>query len=560
MIAPPFIALLGCCGTLLAACSAESDHDLAADGDTASETSDSSSDVSSQPDVDSTELPPVGDTAAPVPGGGGAIEVSGLTDVALVLTWAPASDDLTAGADLRYRVYRSSDHRLATLEEIDRHGLAIAEDPTALTRFEVTGLEMGEVYHLNVVVEDRAGLRSPYAAVEVRTLFRKVEALRWIYYQDGTIAHYWEHTFDANGLWTRRTSFSGPGGDATWLTSDDVISGLTTRTYTADHQLESEILYLDAGPDGAWFGTDDTPGSKRANSFDPAGNLVREAFYGGDGLVNGYRQHDYDEARRLVRTTHYYLPGPNGRWFDADDALQGSYTFAWDGERLVRTNNVGAGPDLRIGTDDDVIRSSRTTTYDLEGHPLEERYSIEAGPDGVWLSDDDVLAELTTRERSQLGERTRLLQVTYTAPGTDGAWSTPDDSANHAAIIDWDSQGRQVLIAEFTGPLAAGADGEYGTADDTSIWYYATTSYDEAGREVASLMRLVAGADDLWWTADDPVYSAATRVYSDDGTLLADQLSFPGPDGVPLTADDVPDERVEYTVIYTRDESPVLTP
>ncbi len=550
MIAPNLMALLGCCGALLAACGSDADADPAHDTDVASETT-HFFDASVGSDGDDTELPPVGDMAAPVPGGGGAIEVSGLTDVSLVLSWAAASDDVTDGANLRYSVYRSSDATLATLEDIDRHGVAIATDASALQSLEITGLEMGHLYHFNIVVEDEAGRRSAYLGVEIRTFFRKVEVVRSIYFETGAMIQYWELTFNADGLWTRRTIFMGPGGDAAWFTPDDEISGAETRTYTPDHQLESETNYLDAGPDGAWLSADDTPAGKQVNSYDDTGNLEREAFYG-DDVVNTYRQHEYDEAHRRTRTAIYNTPGNNGRWFDADDDLLGSYAFVWDGELIVRTDNVGAGPDRLLGTGDDVINNSRVMTYDAEGQALEERWIQAAGPDGVWLTDDDTIVQLTTWEYSADEGGTRLLEVTYTAPGTDGAWRTPDDSANHATLIERDAQGRQLLYAEFTGPLAAGADGEYGTTDDTSIWYYTTTSYDEAGQALASYDRLGPGADGLWWTTDDPVSTATVHLYAEDGTLVATERSFPGPDGVPLTADDVLDQRNEYAAIYSR--------
>lgn len=559
MIAPSLIALLGCCAAGLAACASDSGADQARDTDAASDTAGSFADTSERSDADDTELPALGDTAAPIPGDGGGIEVSGLTDAALVLTWAPAADDLTDAASLRYSVYQSSDHALATLEDIDRHGVALAAHARVLQTLEITGLDMGHTYHFNVVVEDAVGRRSAYAGVEVHTLFRKVEVVRSVYYQTGTMIQYWDLTFDADGLWTRRTIFMGSGGDAAWFTPDDEIGGAETRTYTPDHQLESETDYLDAGPDGAWLGADDTPAGKRVNRYDEAGNLEREAFYQGDDVVNGYQRHDYDAAQRRTRTTIYSSPGYNGRWFDADDGFGGCYAFAWDGERLVRTDNVGVGPDRRIGTDDDVINNSKVITYDSEGRALEERWIDSAGPDGVWFTDDDTIVQLITWERSGVGDGTRLLEVTYNGPGPDGAWRTSDDSANIATLTDRDAQGRQILYAVFTGPLAAGADGQYGTSDDASIWYYTTTSYDEAGREVASHARMWPGADGLWWTDDDVVTTATAHAYADDGTLVATERSYPGPDGVPLTADDVLDQRIEYGVIYSRDPSPVLT-
>lgn len=390
-------------------------------------------------------------------------------------------------------------------------------------------------------------------------LFRKVELLRSIRYEDGVLLSYFENRFDEDGLWRQRATLVDKGPDATWFTADDEVGLGATRTYTPDSQLESETRYVDAGANGVWLDADDTPAEKQVYVYDDAGNLAREAFYEGNGSVKQYDAYLYDEARHITRSTLYDGPGRDGIWFTEDDSPVGSHFLVWDDDLLLRTDVVVAGSDGRIGTGDDVVKDSTVRTYDADGNVLEERWLTAEGPDGEWLTSDDTVKELSSWERSEGAEGRHVLGVTYDSPGPDGAWRTADDTAAFATLYELDAQNRLVLVANFTGPQARGPDEVYGTNDDTSIRKYTTTTYDEAGREAASVEYRGAGGDGLWWTADDVVGQVWSNIYDADGTLLATERSYAGADQLPLTADDVLFARNEYVVIYTAEESPVLT-
>lgn len=97
---------------------------------------------------------------------------------------------------------------------------------------------------------------------------------------------------------------------------------------------------------------------------------------------------------------------------------------------------------------------------------------------------------------------------------------------------------RQTLGSRETTFTDPGADGEWGT-DDDSMASYARTDVDSAGRVLVSLTAQSAGADGAWFTGDDAVGGYFRYEYDSVGQLLREIYhSGPGADGTLLTADD----------------------
>ena len=103
----------------------------------------------------------VPDNTPPVPGGGGTITVSNVTHNSLELSWAAASDDVTAQQNLQYKVVRSESNNIDTAINAEANG-TIVKDWTPITGMEASGLSAETIYYFNVIVRDEAGNKAVY--------------------------------------------------------------------------------------------------------------------------------------------------------------------------------------------------------------------------------------------------------------------------------------------------------------------------------------------------------------------------------------------------------------
>jgi hypothetical protein len=206
--------------------------------------------------------------------------------------------------------------------------------------------------------------------------------------------------------------------------------------------------------------------------------------------------YSYDDRGRLTQIVDYSRPGPDGLWSSADDVVDSyqTQTFNDDGQM---------------------------STWAVEGLP---------GQDGTWFTSDD---EVTVSSKQ-----------TFTAGGALLSEETfPMSSGNQKSyrLHHYAADGTESTATESS---AAGADGIWGTADDTfdAAW---TTSYDEFGH-IVRLAYVSPGADGQWLTADDVVISYEKRSYRPDGRIdRIDEFSA-GPDGIGLTSDDVLESSLTY--------------
>ena len=104
------------------------------------------------------------DTAAPVPGGGGAITTASVTTNSLTLNWTKATDDVSAASALRYFVYQKTS-AFTMVSGLPTDGTLLNTSGTLdIATFNVSSLLQGTTYFFIVVVEDEAGNRAAYTA------------------------------------------------------------------------------------------------------------------------------------------------------------------------------------------------------------------------------------------------------------------------------------------------------------------------------------------------------------------------------------------------------------
>jgi DNA-binding beta-propeller fold protein YncE len=117
-------------------------------------------------------MPLEADETDPVPGGSGLISFTNVTPTTISLSWAAASDDRSAQADLRYQLVRSTSPEIATLLDVETFGAVIfgynweANVSAAID----TGLIPETDYYYNLLVRDEAGNTVAYGMVSEPTI------------------------------------------------------------------------------------------------------------------------------------------------------------------------------------------------------------------------------------------------------------------------------------------------------------------------------------------------------------------------------------------------------
>jgi len=111
----------------------------------------------------------LGDRISPTAGNGGIVTITSSDYRKIGLSWTAATDNVTAQADLLYKVVYSITDNIATVDTAEANGV-IAEDWTAnLTSATATGLSTGTYYYFNVIVQDASGNKALYTSVSQKT-------------------------------------------------------------------------------------------------------------------------------------------------------------------------------------------------------------------------------------------------------------------------------------------------------------------------------------------------------------------------------------------------------
>ncbi|MCB1192366.1 MAG: hypothetical protein H7A23_24580 [Leptospiraceae bacterium] len=179
------------------------------------------------------------DTTSPTPGSKGTILLED-TSGSLKLTWAQASDNETAAADIQYKIVYSTTNNLDTVDDAEANG-TVAQDWTSnwtwekyktttlqVTTFTPSGLSSGSQYYFNIIIKDTAENKAIYTSNG-----------------DSVIYSYGITTLAGNG----NGSFTGDGGAATSATLNNpygVYVDSSSNIYIAD-TFNYRIRKIDSG-------------------------------------------------------------------------------------------------------------------------------------------------------------------------------------------------------------------------------------------------------------------------------------------------------------------------
>ncbi len=109
------------------------------------------------------------DTTGPTAGNSGTITETGSTTTTISVSWTAATDDFTAQANLEYIVYYSSSDNISSASDCEANGTAVGGYTANMTSKEITGLEVGQNYYINVVVRDETGNKTAYSRLFTNT-------------------------------------------------------------------------------------------------------------------------------------------------------------------------------------------------------------------------------------------------------------------------------------------------------------------------------------------------------------------------------------------------------
>ena len=109
------------------------------------------------------------DTGTPTPGNSGNLSTSNVTFSSVDVSWTKASDNVTAEADLQYKLVYSTSYNIETVSDAENNG-TIAEDwTTDIASATVDNLSDGTTYYFNVLVKDEAGNINTYTTTNAQT-------------------------------------------------------------------------------------------------------------------------------------------------------------------------------------------------------------------------------------------------------------------------------------------------------------------------------------------------------------------------------------------------------
>lgn len=117
----------------------------------------------------SDDSPPSGDTTAPQPGGSGNLTVAFDGATIFTINWSQGSDDVSAAANLEYRLFSSTSDNIGTAADAEANGTPVGDWAMDISGSTVTGLTSETAYYFNVLVRDEAGNAAAYTALNQST-------------------------------------------------------------------------------------------------------------------------------------------------------------------------------------------------------------------------------------------------------------------------------------------------------------------------------------------------------------------------------------------------------
>jgi hypothetical protein len=173
------------------------------------------------------------DASGPTPGNSGTITTSSVTDQSLDLNWTKSTDNVSAQANLQYRVFKSTSNNIDTVANIFTNGTALNATTTDISTLSVSGLSPATTYYFNILVVDEMGNTTAYSIKSQATLADSVLPIIDEFTIPFTsssltinISSFTAHDDIAVTGYMATTSSQAPAaGDSTWL-------GSAPTTYT----------------------------------------------------------------------------------------------------------------------------------------------------------------------------------------------------------------------------------------------------------------------------------------------------------------------------------------
>ena len=99
----------------------------------------------------------------PTPGNSGIVSIDNIGTDSIDLSWEKATDNVSEQGDLQYKVVRSENNNISTLEETEDDGIIIVQDwKKDISSITASGLTNNTTYYFNVIVKDEVGYKSVY--------------------------------------------------------------------------------------------------------------------------------------------------------------------------------------------------------------------------------------------------------------------------------------------------------------------------------------------------------------------------------------------------------------
>lgn len=240
-------------------------------------------------------------------------------------------------------------------------------------------------------------------------------------------------------------TYSAPGLDGVWHSTDDVISSWTTERLASPSRSTTTVYA--AGGDGAWGSEDDRV------------EALLEAEFVDLSLT---------EVRRLRYRRTLSAPGPDGLWSTSDDLATGLEAFSYVDGRLASVATSSApGDDGLWDTGDDEVAMRGRYAHALDAFTGVFYRSPSGG--GAWTIEAGTpvyaLRIVLNRDLGTIDSRLS------DQPGADGVLGTSDDPTqlrDHTTCLAAD----ELLTLRTT----TGADGVVGTADDVLVGWATTAA------------------------------------------------------------------------------------
>jgi hypothetical protein len=232
--------------------------------------------------------------------------------------------------------------------------------------------------------------------------------------------------------------------------------------------------------------------------------------------------HD-SEGRLLTRTLHHE-PGVAGMFATQSGPVIQYVVYQYPSEQVDRSVYYDPGPDETLGSSDDIVGSYEQSSFSA-GLKVQSTLYETAGSDGVWFTADDTFSESTLYGYDEMGRRSRA--VTVVGFGRDSIPATADDDVKR--YVGFVYVGRCLVDELYYG--TAGADGLWFTADDP-IGGGVRRQCNAAGVEMNREDR-EPGADEKYGTADDKISWQSHNEVDSQGLIRRTVYPNPGSLGTP---------------------------